>query len=156
MEVSVLTPLPHLPAGKSLPVPHLVHCTQIRRTVMHSKSPVAEENLGLRPCSARTTLRSRPLKPQRCKLSGAKRPVAPIWKPPRASFPPHRATAAMSSGTQESSRKAQGTAPVPDNGQGVRGSYLPSEICIAQERRRAIPSDNGRPQRAARMPSIGL
>jgi len=66
--------LSSLPAGKSLPIPHLVPRTQIKGRVMNSKNPVAEETLGLRPWTTRIALRSRPSKQQRNRPSGENRP----------------------------------------------------------------------------------
>src|SRR5882724_6961972 len=120
--------LSSLPAGNSLPIPHLVPRTQIKGRVMNSKNPVAEETLGLRPWTTRTALRSRPPKQQRNRPSGATRPGAPVWKPPRASLPQHRATEVISSGIQESSRNTKGTSLVPDHGQGVGGKCFLAQM----------------------------
>jgi hypothetical protein len=122
--------LSSLPAGKSLPVPQPVPRTQIKGRVMSSKNPVAEETLGLRPWNTRTALRSRPPKQQRNRPSGANRRGAPVWTPPRASLPQYRAAEAMSSGTQESSRNAKGTALVPDNGQGMGSKCYLAQMSV--------------------------
>jgi hypothetical protein len=136
--------LSRLPVGKSLPVPHLVPRTQIKGRVMNSKNPVVKETPGLRPWSTRTVLMSRPPKQQRNRPSGTHRPGAPVWKPPRASLPQRRTTAAMSSGTQERSRNAKGTALIPDNSQGVGGQmFSGSDVSVAPELRRAIHLENG-------------